>query len=178
MPSLTLQPEQSQSRWGFIVALSNSAEGAEAHYDRGLEMMAFGDLRPSHQRAWEELWADSLVELTGPDTLSRALIGCMFYLISAFPYLHEASNFGGVSPGGLSNGGEGQDYWGHVFWDQVRLVSTVNLKERLLFLQRCGANGYHCIYSIPLSPLCRTHGCIPVLLSSTLSSPGLCWSTG
>ncbi|XP_062318449.1 protein-glucosylgalactosylhydroxylysine glucosidase isoform X1 [Osmerus eperlanus] len=118
MPSLTLQPEQSQSRWGFIVALSNSAEGAKAHYDRGLEMMAFGDLRPSHQRAWEELWAGSLVELTGPDTLSRALIGCMFYLISAFPYLHEASKFGGVSPGGLSNGGEGQDYWGHVFWDQ------------------------------------------------------------
>uniref|UniRef100_A0A4W5KUE6 Glycoside hydrolase family 65 central catalytic domain-containing protein n=1 Tax=Hucho hucho TaxID=62062 RepID=A0A4W5KUE6_9TELE len=43
----------------------------------------------------------------------------MFYLLSAFPSLHEApGHFGGVSPGGLSNGGSGQDYWGHVFWDQ------------------------------------------------------------
>lgn len=117
--SLTLLPEQSQSRWGFIVATSSTEEGAKAHYDRGLELMTYGDLSPSHQRAWEEIWARSSVELTGPDTLSRALIGCMFYLLSAFPYLHETSNkFGGVSPGGLSNGGEGQDYWGHVFWDQ------------------------------------------------------------
>lgn len=86
-----------------------------------LELMANGNLRPSHLRAWEELWAGSTLELTGPDNLSRALIGCMFYLLSVFPSLHEApGHFGGVSPGGPSNGGSGQDYWGHVFWDQVR----------------------------------------------------------
>ncbi|CAB1322595.1 unnamed protein product [Coregonus sp. 'balchen'] len=118
-PSLTLLPDQAQSRWGFVVAMAGSQDSAQAHYDTGLELMANGNLRPSHLRAWEELWAGSTLELTGPDDLSRALIGCMFYLLSAFPSLHEApGHFGGVSPGGLSNGGSGQDYWGHVFWDQ------------------------------------------------------------
>ncbi|KAI1895646.1 hypothetical protein AGOR_G00108370 [Albula goreensis] len=85
----------------------------------GLELMANGNLRPSHSQAWAELWSGSGVELSGPDALSRALIGCLFYLLSAFPSLRDApSQFGGVSPGGLSNGRQGQDYWGHVFWDQ------------------------------------------------------------
>ncbi|XP_013981556.1 protein-glucosylgalactosylhydroxylysine glucosidase isoform X1 [Salmo salar] len=118
-PSLTLLPDQAQSRWGFVVAVAGSQDSVQAHYDTALELMANGNLRPSHLRAWEELWAGSTLELTGPDNLSRALIGCMFYLLSVFPSLHEApGHFGGVSPGGLSNGGSGQDYWGHVFWDQ------------------------------------------------------------
>uniref|UniRef100_UPI003AAA9432 protein-glucosylgalactosylhydroxylysine glucosidase isoform X1 n=2 Tax=Centroberyx gerrardi TaxID=166262 RepID=UPI003AAA9432 len=118
-PSVTLLPEQSQSRWGFILVLANSSESAEASFDQGLSLMATGNLRPSHKQAWKELWLESKVELTGSESLSKALIGCMFYLLSAFLSLHDASNpFGGVSPGGLSNGGDGQDYWGHVFWDQ------------------------------------------------------------
>lgn len=104
---------------------ANSTESAEAYFDEGLDLMATGNLRPSHQQAWRELWLGSQVELTGSETLSKAVIGCMFYLLSAFPFLHETSySFGGVSPGGLSNGGDGQDYWGHVFWDQVMLGAT------------------------------------------------------
>ncbi|KAM6960750.1 protein-glucosylgalactosylhydroxylysine glucosidase [Aplochiton taeniatus] len=118
-PSLTLLPAQSQSRWGFLLAVASTSEGAEAHYDEALNLMATGNLRPSHENAWDELWIGSQVELSGLEALSKALIGCMFYLLSAFPSLHEVSGaFGGVSPGGLSNGGKGQDYWGHVFWDQ------------------------------------------------------------
>ncbi|KAM3869958.1 protein-glucosylgalactosylhydroxylysine glucosidase [Diretmus argenteus] len=117
--NVTLLPEQSQSRWGFLLVVANSSESAEASYDEGLSLMATGNLRPSHREAWKEVWLESKVELTGPETLRKALIGCMFYLLSAFPSLRDASNpFGGVSPGGLSNGGDGQDYWGHVFWDQ------------------------------------------------------------
>ncbi|XP_029909518.1 protein-glucosylgalactosylhydroxylysine glucosidase isoform X2 [Myripristis murdjan] len=117
--SLTLLAEQSQSRWGFILVATNSAQSAKASFDEGLGLMASGNLRPSHQQAWRELWIESTVELAGNETLSKAVIGCMFYLLSAFPSLHDTSNlFGGVSPGGLSNGGDGQDYWGHVFWDQ------------------------------------------------------------
>ncbi|KAK0142100.1 Protein-glucosylgalactosylhydroxylysine glucosidase [Merluccius polli] len=118
-PSLSLLPEQSQSFWGFLLALGNTTESAEASFDEGLSLMASGDLRDSHQQAWKELWLESTVELVGSETLSKAVIGCMFYLLSAFPSLHDVSGwFGGVSPGGLSNGGDGQDYWGHVFWDQ------------------------------------------------------------
>ncbi|XP_053740952.1 protein-glucosylgalactosylhydroxylysine glucosidase isoform X1 [Synchiropus splendidus] len=117
--SLTLLPEQTKCRWGFIVAAADTSERAQASFDEALELMATGDLRKSHELAWEELWLQSKVEVTGSDSLCRALIGCMFYLLSAFPSIHDTSStFGGVSPGGLSNGGDGQDYWGHVFWDQ------------------------------------------------------------
>ncbi|KAG9280778.1 protein-glucosylgalactosylhydroxylysine glucosidase isoform X1 [Astyanax mexicanus] len=117
--SVSLQPDQSQSRWGFLLAVAESNETVQACFDTGMELFEQGDLQTSHQRAWAELWLDSRVELAGPLPLSRAVIGCMFYLLSAFPSLKEApSPFGGVSPGGLSNGGQGQDYWGHVFWDQ------------------------------------------------------------
>lgn len=120
-PTLTLLPEQSQARWGFILAVANSLDAVEANYDEGLNLMASGNLRPSHMKAWKELWLQSTVEVTGSESLCKALIGCMFYLLSAFPSIHEtSSSFGGVSPGGLSNGGDGQDYWGHIFWDQVR----------------------------------------------------------
>ncbi|TNN87016.1 Acid trehalase-like protein 1 [Liparis tanakae] len=118
-PTLTLLPEQSQARWGFILVVANSLDTAEANYDEGLKLLATGDLRPSHEKAWKELWLQSQVEVVGSESLCKALIGCMFYLLSAFPSIHDTSgSFSGVSPGGLSNGGDGQDYWGHVFWDQ------------------------------------------------------------
>ncbi|XP_068579195.1 protein-glucosylgalactosylhydroxylysine glucosidase [Cebidichthys violaceus] len=118
-PTLTLLPEQSQARWAFILVVANSLETAEANYDEGLNLIASGNLRPSHEKAWKELWLQSKVEVAGSEGLCKALIGCMFYLLSAFPSIHDtSSSFGGVSPGGLSNGGDGQDYWGHIFWDQ------------------------------------------------------------
>ncbi|XP_029009026.1 protein-glucosylgalactosylhydroxylysine glucosidase [Betta splendens] len=118
-PTLTLPPDQSQARWGFILVVANSLDSAEATFDQALELMATGNLRLSHEKAWTELWLESKLEVTGSERLCRALIGCMFYLLSAFPSIHDTSgSFGGVSPGGLSNGGAGQDYWGHVFWDQ------------------------------------------------------------
>ncbi|XP_063053306.1 protein-glucosylgalactosylhydroxylysine glucosidase [Engraulis encrasicolus] len=118
-PSVTLLPEQSQSRWGFLVAVGGTEEIAQSGYDKGLQLMADGDLRPSHNRAWAKMWLGSRLEVAGEEPMSRALIGCLFYLLSAFPTVDQTeAHFGGVSPGGLSNGGQGQDYWGHVFWDQ------------------------------------------------------------
>ncbi|KAM9376474.1 protein-glucosylgalactosylhydroxylysine glucosidase [Pholidichthys leucotaenia] len=117
--TLTLQPEQVQARWGFILVVAGNLDSAEASFDEGLSLMITGNLRPSHEKAWVELWLQSKVEVVGSERLSKALIGCMFYLLSAFPSIHDTSStFGGVSPGGLSNGGEDQSYWGHVFWDQ------------------------------------------------------------
>ncbi|KAM4573993.1 protein-glucosylgalactosylhydroxylysine glucosidase isoform 2-T2 [Odontesthes bonariensis] len=117
--TLTLPQEQTQARWGFFLVVANSLDFAEAGFDQGLNLIATGNLRPSHEKAWKELWLQSKVEVVGSDNLCKALIGCMFYLLSAFPSIHDtSSSFGGVSPGGLSNGGDGQDYWGHVFWDQ------------------------------------------------------------
>lgn len=120
--TLTLPPEQSEARWGFILVVANSSDTAEAVFDEALDLMASGDLRPSHEKAWKELWLQSKLEVAGSERLGRAVIGCLFYLLSAFPSIHDtSSSFGGVSPGGLSNGGDRQDYNGHVFWDQVQL---------------------------------------------------------
>ncbi|XP_034032237.1 protein-glucosylgalactosylhydroxylysine glucosidase isoform X2 [Thalassophryne amazonica] len=117
--SLTLLPEQSQAQWGFILVVANSIDSAKANFDEGLCLMATGNLRSCHEQAWKELWLQSTIELVGSETLNKALIGCMFYLLSVFPSIHDSSsNFCGVSPGGLSNGGDSQDYFGHVFWDQ------------------------------------------------------------
>ncbi|XP_008310392.1 protein-glucosylgalactosylhydroxylysine glucosidase [Cynoglossus semilaevis] len=117
--TLTLLAEQSQARWGFALVADNNFDSAKANFDQALDLMATGNLRLAHEKAWKELWLQSKIEVTGPENLSRAVIGCMFYLLSAFPFIHDtSSSFGGVSPGGLSNGGDGQDYWGHVFWDQ------------------------------------------------------------
>lgn len=124
---VVLQPDQSQSSWCFLVAAAESSEIAQSFFETGLELTEHGDLQASHIRAWAELWRGSSVEITGPKPLSEAVIGCMFYLLSALPSLTETPTlFGGISPGGLSNGGHGQgkDYWGHVFWDQVRFLTN------------------------------------------------------
>ncbi|CAL9696966.1 unnamed protein product [Knipowitschia caucasica] len=117
--TLALAAGQSQARWGFILVAADSLQNAQNNYDKGLSLIAGGSLRSSHEQAWKEVWLHSKIDLVGSEILSKALIGCMFYLLSAFPSINDTSGtFGGVSPGGLSNGGDGQDYWGHVFWDQ------------------------------------------------------------
>ncbi|KAF4094827.1 protein-glucosylgalactosylhydroxylysine glucosidase-like [Onychostoma macrolepis] len=120
--TLTLPPSQSQSSWVFLVAVAGSDESVQSCYDTGLGLIDTGDLRPSHLRSWAELWKDSSIEVEGAESLNRALIGSMFYLLSSFSSLSEEANapyeFGGLSPGGLSNGSNGEAYYGHVFWDQ------------------------------------------------------------
>uniref|UniRef100_A0A671S6Y5 Protein-glucosylgalactosylhydroxylysine glucosidase n=1 Tax=Sinocyclocheilus anshuiensis TaxID=1608454 RepID=A0A671S6Y5_9TELE len=110
--TLTLPSDQSQFSWVFLVAVAGSDESVQSCYDTGLGLIDTGDLRPSHLS----------IEVEGAESLNRALIGCMFYLLSSFSSLSEEANapfeFGGVSPGGLSNGSEDEDYHGHVFWDQ------------------------------------------------------------
>ncbi len=121
--TLILSPDQSQSSWVFLVAVAGSEESVRSCYDTGLGLIDSGDLCPSHLRSWAELWEGSSMEVEGAESLNRALIGCMFYLLSSFSSLREEANapfeFGGVSPGGLSNGSQEEDYHGHVFWDQV-----------------------------------------------------------
>lgn len=127
--TLTLPPDQRQSSWVFLVAVAGSDESVRLCYEAGLGLIDTGDLRPSHLRSWAELWKGSSIEVEGAESLNRALIGCMFYLLSSFSSLREGANapleFGGVSPGGLSNGNKEEDYHGHVFWDQVSLTQFI-----------------------------------------------------
>ena len=55
--------------------------------------------------------------------LFQVVAGCFYYLYSNLPSMNTFtpnSQFYGLSPGGLANGRNGSDYYGHVFWDQVR----------------------------------------------------------
>ncbi|NXS89592.1 PGGHG glucosidase, partial [Erpornis zantholeuca] len=98
--ALTLGGEERERRWEFLTAVAGSEEEAKRSYSAGLALAAAGSLLRSHRRAW-------------------ALQGCLYYLLSAIPPRDSpAAPFHGISPGGLSNGTRGEDYWGHVFWDQ------------------------------------------------------------
>ncbi|XP_015485065.1 protein-glucosylgalactosylhydroxylysine glucosidase [Parus major] len=117
--SLTLGGEERERRWEFLTAVAGSEEEAKRSFSSGLSLLAAGSLHRSHVRAWAALRRGCSVELDGPLALRQALHGCLYYLLSAIPPRDSpAVLFHGISPGGLSNGTRGEDYWGHVFWDQ------------------------------------------------------------
>ncbi|XP_030340922.1 protein-glucosylgalactosylhydroxylysine glucosidase isoform X1 [Strigops habroptila] len=115
--ALTLRGEERERRWEFLTAVAGSEEEAKGSYRRGLACVATGSLRRRHARAWAALWRGCSVELAGPLRLRRALRGSLFYLLSSITP-RPALPSHGISPGGLANGARGEDYWGHVFWDQ------------------------------------------------------------
>ncbi|XP_059704622.1 protein-glucosylgalactosylhydroxylysine glucosidase isoform X2 [Haemorhous mexicanus] len=117
--SLTLGGEERERCWQFLTAVAVSEEEAKRSYSAGLSLLAEGSLHRSHVRAWAALRRGCSVELDGPPALRQALHGCLYYLLSAIPPRDSPGvPFHGISPGGLSNGTRGEDYWGHVFWDQ------------------------------------------------------------
>ncbi|NWU20194.1 PGGHG glucosidase, partial [Dyaphorophyia castanea] len=117
--SLTLGGEERERRWEFLTAVAGSEEEAKRSYSAGLALVAAGSLHRSHVLAWAALRRSCSVELDGPLALRQAVHGCLYYLLSAIPPRDgPAAPFHGISPGGLSNGTRGEDYWGHVFWDQ------------------------------------------------------------
>ncbi|XP_039562518.1 protein-glucosylgalactosylhydroxylysine glucosidase isoform X2 [Passer montanus] len=116
---LTLCGGQRRRRWQFLAAVAGSEEEAKRSYSAGLALLAAGSLHRSHVRAWAALRRQCSVRLDGPAALRQALHGCLHYLLSALPPRRgPAGPFHGISPGGLANGTRGEDYWGHVFWDQ------------------------------------------------------------
>ena len=118
--ALTLRGEERERSWEFLTAVAESEEEVKRSYSEGLSRVAAGSLHSSHVHAWAALWRGCCVELDGPLAFRQALCGCLYYLLSTIPPQgNPGVLFHGISPGGLSNGTRGEDYWGHVFWDQV-----------------------------------------------------------
>ncbi|XP_005046647.1 PREDICTED: acid trehalase-like protein 1, partial [Ficedula albicollis] len=116
---LTLAGGERERCWQFLTAVAGSEQEAKRSYSAGLSLLAAGSLLRSHLRSWAALRRGCSVQLDGPPALRQALHGCLYYLLSAVPPRHgPAAPFHGISPGGLANGTRGEDYWGHVFWDQ------------------------------------------------------------
>ncbi|NXX48698.1 PGGHG glucosidase, partial [Tricholaema leucomelas] len=118
-PALTLPGEEQERSWEFLTAVAESEEEVKRSYSEGLTLVAAGSLHSSHVHAWAALWRGCCIDLEGPLPLRQALYGCLYYLLSSIPPQGNSGFlFHGISPGGLSNGTQGEDYWGHVFWDQ------------------------------------------------------------
>lgn len=119
--SVTLPGEEKEKSWEFLTAVAESEEDVKRNFIEGMTLIQSGSLYLSHIQAWTKLWEGSSVEVDGPPSLSQAIYGCLYYLLSSIPPLASCDfPFSGISPGGLSNGTQDEDYWGHVFWDQVR----------------------------------------------------------
>ncbi|XP_073419378.1 protein-glucosylgalactosylhydroxylysine glucosidase isoform X1 [Dendrobates tinctorius] len=114
---LTLSSEQEKT-WVFLTAVSETEKDVKKRFDQGLSLADEGRLFSSHAKAWTTLWEGSRIAVEGPLLLQQAVIGCLYYLLSSLPPLGSEEHFNGISPGGLSNGQQNEDYWGHVFWDQ------------------------------------------------------------
>ncbi|XP_069757922.1 protein-glucosylgalactosylhydroxylysine glucosidase isoform X2 [Narcine bancroftii] len=117
--SLTLLPNEQSRSWTFLTAVANTEEQAKECFVEGQTLVQSNQLFSSHVLAWAAVWKQSCISVRGCRRLNQSLHGCLYYILSALPPV-EPTNFQyiGLSPGGLSNGGNGEDYFGHIFWDQ------------------------------------------------------------
>ncbi|XP_015269413.1 PREDICTED: acid trehalase-like protein 1 [Gekko japonicus] len=117
--SVTLSGDETEKSWEFLTAVAESEEDVKKYFQEGKSLIDAGSLYAYHTQAWAETWGGCCVKADGPFSLSQAIYGCLYYLLSASPSLGSYDfQFSGISPGGLSNGTQDEDYWGHVFWDQ------------------------------------------------------------
>ncbi|XP_051885325.1 protein-glucosylgalactosylhydroxylysine glucosidase isoform X2 [Pristis pectinata] len=117
--SLTLLSTEQSRSWIFLTAVADTEERAKECFVEGQTLVQSNQLYSSHVLAWATLWKQSCISLRGCRKLNQALHGCLYYVLSALPPMKPTDfQYIGLSPGGLSNGGNGEDYFGHIFWDQ------------------------------------------------------------
>ncbi|KAG8437893.1 hypothetical protein GDO86_008551 [Hymenochirus boettgeri] len=116
---LTLHLSSCQEKtWVFLTAVCETEKDVKEKFTEGLFLIGNKQIYSSHENSWVEFWEKSCIEIDSSLSLSQAVNGCLFYLLSSLPPLGYSGEFYGISPGGLSNGKRKEDYWGHVFWDQ------------------------------------------------------------
>ncbi|KFO26378.1 protein-glucosylgalactosylhydroxylysine glucosidase isoform X2 [Fukomys damarensis] len=118
-PALTLGEGEETKTWDFLTVVGGSQVEAQACLTEALQLQARGSLYAIHVQAWAQFWAGCNLNVAGPLALCQALRSSFYYLFSALPQPGTSGYVShGLSPGGLSNGSQGECYWGHVFWDQ------------------------------------------------------------
>ncbi|XP_077992271.1 protein-glucosylgalactosylhydroxylysine glucosidase-like isoform X2 [Glandiceps talaboti] len=74
----------------------------------------------NHTKKWERVWSHGRIE-TSNSEYNRLAYSSLYYLLSSLPTLDETnsakSQYYGLSPDGLANGGQGRDFYGHVLPD-------------------------------------------------------------
>nr|CAB3224254.1 acid trehalase-like protein 1 [Phallusia mammillata] len=116
-----LQGSLGTSTFLFLTVVGKTKEEAEYYYKKGLRRNQ--ELFALHTKHWNKVWGSGKIDIDGSSFSNQVLTSSLYYLLSSFSTSKARnekykSEFYGVSPGGLSNGGQDQDYLGHVFWDQ------------------------------------------------------------
>ncbi|XP_046585029.1 protein-glucosylgalactosylhydroxylysine glucosidase-like [Haliotis rubra] len=117
--SLSLPVGISKEDVVFFTSINVDKSKAIEGFNQAMELMANGTLYSSHVAAWRDVWEKGRVDVEGNLTLARINYACLYYLTSSLPLKEDPNwSFVGLSPGGLAHGSRGEDYNGHVFWDQ------------------------------------------------------------
>ena len=118
-----LQENENEMLWTNIFSLDMDQDKAESDFDMGIQSIVTNsteDFLVNHTDAWKEIWDRGRIEIDGFLHLQKVLYGSFYYIYSNLPASlpnNEPNQFYGLSPGGLPNGRNGSDYYGHVFWD-------------------------------------------------------------
>ncbi|XP_076799706.1 protein-glucosylgalactosylhydroxylysine glucosidase-like [Clavelina lepadiformis] len=107
-------------RWVFIMSVAPDRREAKYYYKKGCIAAKRGILQKFHEDKWTAIWNHGDIRIKSNSSLGLLVKSSLYYLISAFPIFTKEYpfQFFGASPGGLTNGGAGKYYYGHVFWDQ------------------------------------------------------------
>jgi len=117
---LTVEKIPFSKNFMFFTSVGKSFEEASYFYKKGLLLCSH--VRDTHATEWKKIWGRGKIQVTGSPLNDQIIVSSLYYLLSSFPSSSSSQEFPpkfyGVSPGGLSNGGIDQQYFGHVFWDQ------------------------------------------------------------
>uniref|UniRef100_H2ZEB2 Protein-glucosylgalactosylhydroxylysine glucosidase n=1 Tax=Ciona savignyi TaxID=51511 RepID=H2ZEB2_CIOSA len=105
----------------FLLSVGTTRLIAQDFYKRGMEAVSIDSLFRMHSTEWLHTWDSTGLRVITNLQTTQYILSSFYYLLSNFPTIRaqvHPPKFYGVSPGGLTNGGRGEDYWGHVFWDQ------------------------------------------------------------
>ncbi|XP_067942418.1 protein-glucosylgalactosylhydroxylysine glucosidase-like [Watersipora subatra] len=123
-PSLTLAAGIASVTYTYLMSVNSTQAQCLYQYDKGVDLQINNELLMHHYQGWYCIWQEGRIDIWSDEIKPNQLVyGCQYYLLSSLPAQYDANctvhEFYGLSPESLSCGdGTGEDYLGHVFWDQ------------------------------------------------------------
>lgn len=95
-----------------------------------------------HKATWDRVWNEGRVEVVGNQYVSKIANFAQYYLLSSMPALFPAQGlqhdqiYHGVGRSSLGKGALGQDYQGHIMWDNEMYILPAMLLFHPLTVRR------------------------------------------